>query len=306
MKKALIILLGLILVACNTSTKEPQVETNKEIETQIHKETIRETKRETTFETDNETETEKDSNENASKDTMQLALYFVKKSGDRFYLEREVHDTEFTENVARRALELLINTKIKDNEAVRPLPKDTKILGITIDDGIATVDFSKEVKDFNTGFQLESVSLQAITNTLTEFNTIEQVKILVEGKKVETLWGHVNLNDQNLKRDLDLVFEPMVWLDNFKDGDLLTNTTSIRGSMSIFENTLNFRLLDANRNVLVKSYVNGKLKGLNRSDFDFTIDFETPQTDTGILELYAISAKDGSEINNTEINVRFR
>lgn len=311
MKKTLIVLLGLILVACNSSTNETIVEMNEETMIETIKSEM-ETKKETVVETESEIETEieaetrEDINEDVSNDTMQIALFFVKDNGQNFYLEREVHETETTDSVAKRALELLINADIKDKDAIRPLPENTKVLGISINDGVATVDFSKDVKDFNTGASLESTSLQAIANTLTEFNTIDEVKILVEGEEVETLWGHVNLSSGNLKRNLDLVEEPIAWLDNLKDGDLLTTTTSIKGSMSVFENTLNYRLLDANKNVLVESYVNGKLNGKTRADFDFMIDFETPQTDTGILEFYAISAKDGDEFGNIEIEVRFR
>lgn len=314
MKKIFIVLLGLVLVACNSSTNETIVETNDEtmVETVETEDTEMETEVETEVQTETETEaetemeTEEDTDEEVSNDTMQVALYFVKDNGENFYLEREVHETEATDSVATRALELLISADIKDEDAVRPLPENTKVLGITVNDGVATVDFSEEIKDFATGAPLESTSLQAIANTLTEFNTIDEVKILVEGEEVETLWGHVNLSAGNLKRNLDLVEEPIAWVDNLKDGDLLTNTTSIKGSMSVFENTLNYRLLDANGNVLVESYVNGKLNGETRADFDFVIDFEAPDTDTGKLEFYAISAKDGSEFGNTEIEVRFR
>ena len=306
MKKLFIILLSLIFVACNHSTNHTFVETNKEtiIETVDNPETEKETEKETIKDTIKETE--KDSNLDFSNDTMKIALYFVKDNGKQLYLEREVHETKYTDSVAKRAVELLISAKIKNKDAVRPLPENTKLLGININNGIAIVNFSKEIKDFNTGSSLEATSLQAIANTLTEFNTIDEIKILVEGKEVETLWGHINLLEANLKRNLDLVLEPIVWLDNFKDGDLLTNSTSIKGSMSVFENTLNYRLLDDDGNVIVESYINGKLSGLTRADFDFVIDFETPKTDTGKLEFYAISPKDGSEMDNTVIEVRFK
>ena len=306
MKKLFIVLFCLFLAACNSSDNATKIERNDEImvETVDKHENEVETEKETVIET--ETEIESEDNDNASIGTINIALYFVKDNGQNFYLEREVHETDYTESIATRALELLISADIKDENAVRPLPENTKILGISINDGVAIVDFSKDVKDFNTGSTLESFALQAIANTLTEFNTIDEVQILVEGEDVETLWGHVNLSAINLKRNLDLVEEPIAWVDNLKDGDLLTNTTSLKGSMSVFENTLNYRVLDANENILVESYVNGKLNGETRADFDFMIDFDAPDTNTGKLEFYAISAKDGSEFGNTEIKVRFR
>ena len=35
----------------------------------------------------------------------------------------------------------------------------------------------------------------AIVNTLTEFAAVERVQILVEGKKVNTLFGHVDISE---------------------------------------------------------------------------------------------------------------
>ena len=307
MKKIILLIFVLILVSCNSKVDETRIETNSEtiIETN-QEETEKETKIETEKETQNETDEETQIESENSNDMMQIALYFVKDNGENFYLEREVHETESTDSVATRALELLISADIKDEDAVRPLPENTKVLGITVNDGVATVDFSEEIKDFTTGAPLEATSLQAIANTLTEFNTIDEVKILVEGEEVETLWGHVNLSAGNLKRNLDLVEEPIAWVDNLKDGDLLTNTTSIKGSMSVFENTMNYRLYDENGNIIAEHYVNGKLNGLTRADFDFTIDFKTPNSDKGKLQLFAISAKDGSEFGHVDIYVRFK
>lgn len=315
MKKIILLLFVLILVSCNSKVDETTIETNNEtiIETnqqETEKETKVETEKENKVESEKETqiESEKETqieSEN-SNDMMQIALYFVKDNGKDFYLKREIHETPKTEAVARKALELLINAKIKDKDAVRPIPEDTKVLGISINDGIATVDFSKEIKAFNAGHSLEAVSIQAITNTLTEFNTINQVKILVEGKEAGNLWGHVDITDLKLNRNLDSVYEPSIWVTNIKENDLLTNKTSIKGSMSLFENTMNYRLYDENGNIISEHYVNGKLNGLTRADFDFTIDFKTPNSDKGKLQLFAISAKDGSEFGHVDINIRFK
>lgn len=35
----------------------------------------------------------------------------------------------------------------------------------------------------------------AVVNTLTEFPGVEQVQILVEGKRVDTLYGHLDVYD---------------------------------------------------------------------------------------------------------------
>lgn len=76
------------------------------------------------------------------------------------------------------------------------VPAGTKLLGLKIQpDGLAVVDFSRELKaNFQGGSQQEITTLWAIVNTLGQFPTVKQVQILVEGKVVETLGGHVEIN----------------------------------------------------------------------------------------------------------------
>ncbi|NLN06192.1 MAG: hypothetical protein GX167_01050 [Firmicutes bacterium] len=58
------------------------------------------------------------------------------------------------------------------------LPAGTRVLGMSINDGLAKVDFSREFLGYPT--EHEDLILDGITYTLTEFPTIDRVKILVE------------------------------------------------------------------------------------------------------------------------------
>ncbi|GAA4704861.1 GerMN domain-containing protein [Brevibacillus fulvus] len=59
------------------------------------------------------------------------------------------------------------------------LPEGTKVLGMTIKEGTATVDFSKEFKNYSA--EQEKPILDAISRALTEFKTIKNVSIWVNG-----------------------------------------------------------------------------------------------------------------------------
>lgn len=72
------------------------------------------------------------------------------------------------------------------------MPQSVRLLGLTVQDGLASADFSAElITDFNGGALLESYLVTAIVNTLTEFADIEKVQILVEGEVVESIGGHI-------------------------------------------------------------------------------------------------------------------
>ena len=60
------------------------------------------------------------------------------------------------------------------------LPKGTKVKGLNIQDGTATVDFSKEFLNHQTG--MEKKILDAVTWTLTGFDSVERVNIWVDGR----------------------------------------------------------------------------------------------------------------------------
>ena len=76
------------------------------------------------------------------------------------------------------------------------MPIGTKVLSLKIDkNGTAYADFSKELAKKGQGSYGEMMLCYAITNTLTEFKEIKRVQILVEGKKVITLSGHMDVED---------------------------------------------------------------------------------------------------------------
>ena len=76
-------------------------------------------------------------------------------------------------------------------EALKPqgftalLPEGTKILGMTIKEGLATVDFSPEFKKYEA--KDEQKIVDALTYALTSFSTVKQVKIWVNGHPLETM-----------------------------------------------------------------------------------------------------------------------
>ena len=72
------------------------------------------------------------------------------------------------------------------------------------ENGIAVVNFNEELKKIKGGSLFEQLFIGSIVNTLTENQEIKAVKILVEGKPIETLTGHLDLTEP-LKRNENLL-----------------------------------------------------------------------------------------------------
>lgn len=151
--------------------------------------------------------------EKPATETMSVFVYFPKWTETETYLVEEEHVVPETPAVAKAALEELIKGEPLDASLKPIIPKEAKILGIKIEDGMATVDFSREILQVNVGAQGEALGIYSIVNTLTQFPTIQKVQFLVEGKdkgeidgrRIEDWWGHIGLFEQPFSRNDELV-----------------------------------------------------------------------------------------------------
>jgi len=122
-------------------------------------------------------------------------LYFADR--DNYYLmseQRSVSHTEDSVDYARSIVEALIKGPL--NSLVRTIAADTKLRAIyIIPDGDCYVDLSQAVgKDHTGGCNSELLTIYSVVNSLIlNVPEIKRVKLLVEGKEVQTLAGHIDL-----------------------------------------------------------------------------------------------------------------
>jgi len=93
-----------------------------------------------------------------------------------------------------------------DTDLVRIIPETTKILGITVENGIADIDLSQEFLDDR--FISDTVDIllvYSVVNTMTEFNEIDAVNFFVEGQKLDIL-GELDIKNPIYRRN-DLIAE---------------------------------------------------------------------------------------------------
>lgn len=124
----------------------------------------------------------------------QVNVYYPRNDGTGLVaVSRTVH-TDKDDKYTAAMKSLLTGTKEKGQTNV--FPKKAKLLGVTVKDGVATVDFSKELQsNFSGGSTGEEMLIGSIVNTLTDFPEIQKVRILIDGASVETLSGHMDLSD---------------------------------------------------------------------------------------------------------------
>ncbi|MFZ5966090.1 MAG: GerMN domain-containing protein [Bacillota bacterium] len=131
---------------------------------------------------------ESDEDTNGDVQLRDTVLYY---KDDKGYLIPVMRKIPWTEGIGKAALSNLIDspTNRKDVEGIGLLPilpAATQIRGMSIDNGFCKVDFSSDILNTNSQ-QEEEAMVKGIVYTLTEFVTIDQVQLMVEGKKVDAL-----------------------------------------------------------------------------------------------------------------------
>ncbi len=92
-------------------------------------------------------------------------------------------------------------------ELSRTIPPETKLLGLRVENGVAYVDFSREIQTKHWGGSAgEAMTIFSVVNSLARLPGIEKVQFLVEGKAQESLVGHADTT-QPIAPNWDLVKE---------------------------------------------------------------------------------------------------
>jgi germination protein M len=130
--------------------------------------------------------TGEEDNTDQAANTTQRVIYLIDKNG---YVVPQTFNLPVVSGVANQALEYMVKdgpiTNMLPDDMQAVLPAGTVINGVDIKEGTAVVDFSEEFKEYTA--ESEQKILQAITFTLTQFDTVNNVKLRVAGKDLATM-----------------------------------------------------------------------------------------------------------------------
>ncbi len=122
-------------------------------------------------------------------------LYFADRRG-RFLHAQERVFTRPSDPLAfgRMILQMLIQGP--RSELGRTLPVESEVRAFFIDDGTAVVDFTDAVREHHPGgCRTELLTVFSVVNSLVlNMEGVESVRILIDGREMDTLAGHIDLH----------------------------------------------------------------------------------------------------------------
>jgi germination protein M len=180
------------------------------------------------------------------------------------------------------------------------IPTGTRLLGLSIAGGVATVDLSGE---FESGGGSASMlgRVAQVVYTLTQFPSVQRVLFRLDGKPVSALGGEGVVVDPPVGRaDLEGV-TPAILVESPAPGEIVRSPIAVRGTANTFEATFMLRVESGGRK-LSEHFVTATSGSGTRGTFATTIAVPVqPRSEAVTLVAYEASAADGKPIHVVRI-----
>lgn len=117
---------------------------------------------------------------------------------DGMHITRHTETVPAKDKTLKKALTRMIRA---DRAAAYPLlPTGLTLKSVSVADGTATVNFSKELESLASGSTTEALFVAMVVDTATEFPNVKAVRFEMEGRSLDRLGGHYDMT-QLFKRD---------------------------------------------------------------------------------------------------------
>ena len=209
---------------------------------------------------------------------LNLAVYYLRTFKGRRYLAPEWHPVPYTRAVAGAAIDELLAGDPYCPGSRRPFPAGTRLRGVRIEDGTATVELS------GTGPRLSRWPVQALVHTLTQFPTVRRVQLRADGRAV----------GGPLARDRELRLAPIALAQPAPGAVVAGQRLVVKGEASVYEGTVSLRLRDDSGHVVAQGYATAATGAPGRGPFAGALRFTPPAAPhPWTLEAFEVSADDG-------------
>jgi hypothetical protein len=180
-------------------------------------------------------------------------------------------------------------TEVGDHTITSAIPDGSRLLGLAVTDGVATVDLSREYESGG--------------GSLSMFVRLGQVVFKIEGQPVSVFSGEgIVLDRPQTRADSEGVL-PAIFVAQPVYGGSLGNPGRIIGTANVFEAQFRLTLLDAGGTTIADVPAMAACGTGCRGAFDVTVSYTVDRAQTGTLRVWDGSMKDGRPVDVREYPV---
>lgn len=235
-------------------------------------------------------------------DTMKVRVYYSRDE-KICALTRVLPKTDAVGAAAMKALLEGPTADEKEFGVVSNIPQGTTFLGLSIKDGIATVDLSQEYASGGGSLSM-AMRLAEVVFTLTQFPTVEGVNFMLDGEPVEVFGGEGIILDHPVNRTDYEELSPAILVESPTLGETVSSPVHVTGTANVFEATFQLQVTDWDGLIVADEVVIATSGTGTRGTFDVTVPFKVSQSGLGAIITFVYSAKDGAPENVIETPVR--
>ncbi len=182
------------------------------------------------------------------------------------------------------------------------IPVGTVLRGVTVDNGVATVDLSKAFESGG-GSQSMQARVAQVVFTVTQFPGVEQVRFELDGTPVNSIGGEGVMVDGVGRADFANV-TPAILVESPTPAEQVSSPLHVRGIANTFEATVNYTITDPEGLILKEGFTTATAGNGTWGTFSFDVRYQSARSGMGSVIVYQVSPKDGSRQDILEVPVQ--
>jgi germination protein M len=215
---------------------------------------------------------------------LSLEVWFTR--GDGLVAVRRTHQP--TPRVATAAIDALLagpTAAERTSGVVSAVPSGTRLLGITIRNGVATVDLTSEYQSGGGSLSMQT-RLGQVVYTLTQFPTVQKVRFRLDGTPVNVFSSEGIVLDHPVGRSDYANLLPAIEVSKPADGARVTSPVTVSGTANVFEANVTVEILDAAGKVVGKTFTTATCGTGCRGSYSVPVTFKVDREQRGTIVLH--------------------
>jgi germination protein M len=162
------------------------------------------------------------------------------------------------------------------------IPDGTELLGLSIANGIATVDLTSEFESGG-GSASMSMRLAQVVFTVTQFPTVKGVQFALDGEPIEVLGGEGLVIDHPLTRKDYADLLPAILVESPQSGESVPNPVTVSGTANVFEANVTVIILDAKGKEIARTFTTATCGSGCRGRFSVSVPYKVAEDQKGTI-----------------------